>query len=64
MARDALGRLQEARELDKIADSIKARDPQNARRIQAAANKKRASAAKQLTRKPKKKTSIPKVFGR
>jgi len=63
MARDALGRLQEAKELDKIADGIRARDPANARRIQAAANKKRASAAKQLTRRPKKKSNIPRVIG-
>lgn len=54
MARTALGRLQEARELDKIADGLKKRDPSNARRIQEKANALRSSAVKQLGRKPKK----------
>lgn len=55
MARDALGKLQEARELDALADGLQKRDPGAARRIQMLANKKRQTAIKQMGRRPKRK---------
>lgn len=55
MARTALGRLGEAKELDKLADGLKKRDPTNSRRIQEQANRLRNSAVRQLARKPKKR---------
>lgn len=56
MARTAIGRLGEAKELDKLADSLKTRDPASSRAIQEKANALRRSAIKQLGRKPKKKS--------
>lgn len=53
MARTALGRLQEAKELDKLADGLRKRDPPNARKIQEQANRLRSSAVRQLGRKPR-----------
>jgi len=55
VARTAIGRLSEAKELDKIADGLKVRDPANSRKIQEKANALRNSAVRQLGRKPKKK---------
>jgi hypothetical protein len=55
MGRDAISKLIEAKELDKLADGIRKRDPVNASRMDAAAKRKRASAVKQLARRPGKK---------
>ena len=50
-----MSKLIEARELDKLADGIRKRDPVNASRMDTAAKRKRSSAVKQLGRRPGKK---------
>ena len=57
MARDALGRLKEAKELDRMARDMARSDPGNSKRLHDAARAKRTSAVKQLTRRPKKRTN-------
>lgn len=58
MARTALGRLKEAKELDALSDSLKKRDPTNSDKIQTQANRLRASAVRQLAKRPKRKARV------
>ena len=59
MARDALGKLGEADELDKIAAKLIKKDAASARDLKSLARGKRKSAIKQLRRKPSgRKSSI------
>lgn len=64
VARDALGKLQEAKALDALADGLRKRDPAAAGQLDAAAKAKRRSAVKQLRRRPKPRTGIPRVLPR
>lgn len=57
MARDALGKLQEADEISKIASRIRKRDAIAARKLDNVAHKKRESAIRQFGRKPKKRST-------
>lgn len=57
MARDALGKLQEASVLDKEAAKLKAKDPVSASELQNLARLKRKSAIKQMRRRPKRRKS-------
>lgn len=57
MARDAMGKLSEADELDKIATKITKRDPVSARKMQNLARTKRGQAIRQMQRRPKKSTT-------
>jgi len=57
MARDAMGKLAEADQLNKTATKIKKRDPVNALKLDSLASKKRASAIRQMTRRPKRRRS-------
>lgn len=59
MARDAIGRLKEAKDLDKMAREMMKKDPSNAAKLEKAAQSKRSSAVKQLTRKPKRRSDTP-----
>lgn len=52
MGRDALSKLQEAKEFDTLADGLKKRDPTGSRMLQLEANRKRRMAIKQLKRRP------------
>lgn len=63
MARDAMGRLAEADELNKIASRIRKRDPNNARKLDNLASSKRNSAIKQLGRRPKRRGSSTVIRG-
>lgn len=53
--RSALDKLKQARELDKMSDDLKKRDPSASSALQDQANKKRKMALKQLRSKPKSK---------
>lgn len=53
MAREAMGKIREAKELDKIADGLRKRDPTSAAAFDSLAIKKRRSAIKQMRRAPK-----------
>jgi len=64
VARDALGKLAEAKQLDALADGLRKRDPAAAAQLDNAAKAKRRSGIKQLRRRPKKKGSIPRVLPR
>ncbi len=55
MARDAMGKIREARELDKLADGLRKRDPASASAFDNLAIKKRKSAIRQMRGAPKKK---------
>lgn len=55
MARDAMGKLAEADELDKTAARIIKKDPLSARELKVLARGKRRSAIKQLRTRPKRK---------
>lgn len=57
MARDALGKLEEAKRLDALADGLQKRDPSAARKLQDLANKKRQTAIRQMGRRPKRNTA-------
>lgn len=52
MARDAMGKLREADELNKTATKIRKRDPASADELDRLARNKRKSAIKQMNRKP------------
>ena len=60
MARDAMGKLHEADQLNKTANKIRKRDPVNAGKLDNLASRKRNSAIKQMSHHPtrKKKSSI------
>lgn len=53
MARDALGKLQEASTLNKEADKLRKRDPSSALALDSLASAKRRSAIKQMRRRPR-----------
>ena len=53
MARDALGKLREADELNKTATKIRKKDPASAAELDVLARGKRKSAIKQLRTKPR-----------
>lgn len=55
MARDALGKLQEASTLNKEADKLRKRDPGSALALDSLAQAKRRSAIKQMRRRPNRK---------
>ena len=55
MARDAMGKVREARELDRIADGLRKRDPGSASAFSGLAIKKRKSAIKQMRGAPKRR---------
>lgn len=55
MARDAMGKIREASELDKKADGLRKRDAQAASQFDMLAHKKRMSAIKQMRGAPRKK---------
>ena len=57
MARDALGKLQEASTLNKEADKLRKRDPGYALALDNLATTKRRSAIKQMRRRPGRKKS-------
>lgn len=57
MARDALGKLKEASDLDKEATKLRKRDPGAARALDSIAHGKRMSAIKQFRRRPRKPSS-------
>lgn len=55
MARDAIGKLAEADELNKTATRIRKKDPASAVDLDNLARGKRRSAIKQLRRRPRRK---------
>ncbi len=55
MARDAMGKIREARELDKMADGLRKRDPSSATQFDNLAHGKRRSAIKQMKGAPKRR---------
>lgn len=55
MARDAMGKIREAKELDKLADGLRKRDPSSASAFDSLAIKKRRSAVRQMRGAPKRK---------
>jgi len=63
MARDALGKLNEADQLNKTANRIRKRDPVNAGKLDNLAGKKRNSAIKQMSRHPSRKKKSGIVLG-
>lgn len=54
MARSAMGKLSEAKELQKQSNDLKKSDPQAAVELAELAHRKRMSAVKQMKRRPKK----------
>ncbi len=54
MARSAMGKLSEADDLNKTATRIRKHDPESARKLDDLAHSKRASAIRQMHRRPKK----------
>ncbi|MCK4819695.1 hypothetical protein KA005_28270 [bacterium] len=61
MARDAMGKLSEADELNKTAARIRKRDPVNARKLDNLAGRKRNSAIRQMSRSPKRRKSSRRI---
>ena len=55
MARDAMGKLAEADDLDRTASRIAKKDAQSARELRQLARSKRHSAIKQMRRRPKRR---------
>lgn len=55
MARDAMGKLMEASTLNKEADKLRKRDPAAAVSLDGLASRKRRSAIRQMSRRPKRK---------
>jgi len=53
MSRTAMGKLADADELNKTATKIRKRDPESARSLDDLARRKRKSAIRQMTRRPK-----------
>lgn len=53
MSRTAMGKLEEADDLNKTASRIRKRDPESARDLDALARTKRRSAIRQMRRRPK-----------
>lgn len=58
MARDAMGKLAEADELNKIASKIRKRDSASARKLDNLATRKRGTAIRQMSRRPKRSTAV------
>lgn len=57
MARDAMGKLAEADDLNKTATKIRKRDPSSARKLDVLATRKRTQAIRQMGRRPGKRGS-------
>lgn len=62
MGRTALSKLLGAKELDKMADALKTRDPEASRQLADEANKVRKRAIRQMRRRPKKSKVSKGVF--
>ena len=62
MGRTARSKLDEARQLDKDADTLKKRDPEAASLMDGLARAKRRSAIRQMKRRPKRKASSRQVL--